>query len=427
MVHLPHTDPAIAGHIAAELTRQRAQLVMIPSENYVSPAVLEASGSVLCNKYSEGYPGKRYYTGNEHADAIENLARDRACALFGYTHANVQPYSGSPANQAICFALLNPGDTLMGMHLLYGGHLTHGWGVNFSGVYYRSVQYTTDAAGWLDYDAIAAQVRETRPKLLFCGATAYPRVLDFARLAAIAHDVGAFLVADVSHIAGLIVAGVHPSPAGHADVVMMTTHKTLRGPRGAIILANGNPSNPLKRVERTAENIPTLIDRAVFPGLQGGPHDQQTAAIAVALHEAATPAFARYGAQVVANARALADTLLAEGCTLITGGTDNHLILMDVTTLGITGRAAAAALYNVGISVNANSIPNDARKPFDPSGIRLGTPALTTRGMNEHDMHAIGKSIAAILRKPDDDAIAREARDLVQTLSTAHPIYGDIA
>ncbi|MDO8425270.1 MAG: serine hydroxymethyltransferase [bacterium] len=424
---LQQRDPEVAAHVTAELQRQREQLVMIPSENYVSPAVLAATGSVLTNKYSEGYPGKRYYTGNEHVDAIEQLARVRAQKLFGYSHANVQPYSGSPANHAICFALLNPGETLMGMHLLYGGHLTHGWGVNFSGTYYHAVQYTTNADGWLDYDAIAELARAERPKLIFCGGTAYPRTIDFARLGEIARSVDAFLVADVSHIAGLIAAGVHPSPAGHADVMMTTTHKTLRGPRGAVILCSGEPSNPLKSAPRTRENLPTLIDRAVFPGLQGGPHDHQTAAIAVALGEASTPAFTTYGRQIVANARALAETLLAEGCTLITGGTDNHLLLLDVTPHGTTGRLAAEALSRAGISVNANSIPHDPRKPFDPSGIRIGTPALTTRGFNENDMRTVGNAIAAVLKTPTDNVTIERTRQTVRELCAAHPLYAELA
>ncbi|MFH1429900.1 MAG: serine hydroxymethyltransferase [Candidatus Uhrbacteria bacterium] len=423
MIRLQRTDPTVADLIGKELQRQQEQLVMIPSENYTPRSVLEAMGSVLANKYSEGYPGKRYYTGNENADAIERLAQERAKALFDFEHANVQPYSGSPANQAICFALLEPGEKLMGMHLLYGGHLTHGWKVNFSGTYYTPVQYTTNAAGWLDYDAIAEQVRAERPKVLFCGATAYPRTIDFAAFASMARSVGAFLVADVSHIAGLIAAGAHPSPAGYADVMMTTTHKTLRGPRGAIICCDGTTSNPLKKVERTKENLPTLIDRAVFPGLQGGPHDNQTAGIAVALLLASTPAFAAYGEQVVTNAKALAKTLIERGCSLVTGGTDNHLILIDVTSMDTTGREAADALYRAGISTNANSIPNDPRKPFDPSGIRLGTPALTTRGFGEEDMHVVGELIASILREPNNDSVISTAGARVKELTAAHPIY----
>ena len=426
MRHLHATDPEIGSLLDHELARQQQTLVMIPSENYVSPAVLDAAGSVLTNKYSEGYPGKRYYTGNEWVDGVETLARERAKRLFGVSHANVQPYSGSPANQAVCFAILAPGEKLMGMHLLYGGHLTHGWKVNFSGVYYTAVQYTTNAEGWLDYDALAAQVVAERPKLLFCGATAYPRQLDFAAFARIAKSVDAYLVADISHIAGLIVGGAHPSPVGYADVITTTTHKTLRGPRGAMILCNGNPSNPLKPPERTRENLPSLIDRAVFPGLQGGPHDHQTAAIAVTLHEAAQPSFREYAHRVIANAKVLAETLVAEGGKLSTGGTDNHLILMDVTPFGTTGSQAAEALYRAGISVNANAIPNDPRKPFDPSGIRLGTPALTTRGCTETEMRIIGKCIADVLRDPTSVTVSDRVRTTVVEICAAHPIYASL-
>ncbi|MDO8599772.1 MAG: serine hydroxymethyltransferase [bacterium] len=421
---LEHTDPDLAALLAGELRRQQDTLVMIASENFVSPAVLEASGSVLTNKYSEGYPGKRYYTGNAWADRVENLARERAKALFGVGHANVQPYSGSPANLAVCFALLNPGDKLMGLHLSYGGHLTHGWKVSASGVYYTAVPYTTDTEGRLDYDAIADIARQERPKLIFCGATAYPRIIDFARFAAIAKEIDAFLVADISHIAGLVAGGAHPSPVGHADVITTTTHKTLRGPRGAMILCNGEPSEPLKPPpSRTREYLPSLIDRAVFPGLQGGPHDHQTAAIAVALREASTPEFKDYARRIVENARALADALTESGGRLVTGGTDNHLILMDVTTFGTTGKIAAEALERAGISTNMNAIPNDPRKPFDPSGIRLGTAALTTRGFTSDDMRIVGKAIADVLRNTTDDAVAERVRTTVRELTAAHPLY----
>jgi glycine hydroxymethyltransferase len=420
------TDPDVAKLLGQELDRQQHTLVMIPSENFVSPAVLAASGSVAMNKYSEGYPGKRYYTGNEWIDSVEDLARDRAKSLFGTSHANVQPYSGSPANQAICMALLEPGELLMGFHLLHGGHLTHGWGVNFSGHYYRSTQYTTNEQGWLDYDAVATQAKRDTPRLIFCGATAYPRTIDFSAMASIARDVDAFLVADISHLAGLVVGGAHPSPVGHADVIMTTTHKTLRGPRGAMILCDGNPSNPLRKVERTRENLPTLIDRAVFPGLQGGPHDSQTAAIAVALHEAAKPEFSTYAHAVVRNAHVLAASLMEEGCSLITDGTDNHLMLVDVTPLGTTGRQAATALERAGISVNANSVPHDPRKPFDPSGIRLGTPALTTRGFSENDFRTIGQLIADIIRTPENASVIDRARTIVRELCTANPLYTEM-
>lgn len=422
MKHLKKTDKKIYELIQAETTRQNNGLEMIPSENHTSPAVLEALGSRLTDKYSEGYPGKRYYGGCEYVDQIENLARERAKKLFGFTHANVQAYSGSPANQAVCFALLNPGEKLIGMNLLYGGHLTHGWKVNFSGVYYQAVQYPTGKDGWLDYDLIAKMAREEKPKLIFVGATAYPRQFDFAKLKEIAQQVDAFLVADISHIAGLIVAGVHPSPAGQADVIMTTTHKTLRGPRGAIILTNGLPSNPLKPCEKTRENLPSLIDRAVFPGLQGGPHNHQTAAIAVALKEAATPEFKRYGEQIIKNSQTLAETLAKNGLKLITGGTDNHLILADVTPLGITGKIAETALGKAGITVNKNSIPFDSRKPFDPSGIRLGTPALTTRGMKETEMKIIGEMIVKILKNPEDESLIATIREGVEEFGKKFPI-----
>jgi len=424
MSHLSQFDPEIANAIESELIRQRQVLEMIPSENFTSEAVLEAMGSVLTNKYSEGYPGKRYYGGNEYIDQIENLARDRAKALFGVSHANVQSYSGSPANQAVCFGLVSPGDKIMGLHLFYGGHLTHGWNVNFSGVYYTSVQYVTGRDGYIDYDALAKQVSEEKPKLIFVGATAYPRKFDFSTLAQIAKSVDAYLVADISHIAGLVISEDHPSPVGHADVITTTTHKTLRGPRGAIILCNGESSEPLKAPpERSRKYLPTMIDRAVFPGLQGGPHNHQTAAIAVALKEAATPEFKEYGHQVMRNAKALAQALLDEGIALITGGTDNHLILADLTPLNIGGKQAQNVLDEVGITLNKNMIPFDTRKPFDPSGIRLGTPALTTRGFNEEDMRVIGKIIGEVLKDSTNETIKNKARDTVRELTEKHPLY----
>ena len=399
---------------------------MIPSENFVSENVLAALGSIGTNKYSEGFPGKRYYGGNEFIDVVEVLAIERAKKLFGTTHANVQPYSGSPANQAVCMALLDPGDKLMGLNLLYGGHLTHGWAVNFSGHYYKAIQYLTKPDGWLDYDALEAQVKHERPKLIFVGATAYPRIFDFERLGKIAHAVDAYLVADIAHIAGLIIAGAHPSPTGHADVITTTTHKTLRGPRGAMILCSGNPSNPLKAAERTRENLPTLIDRAVFPGLQGGPHNHQTAAIAVCLKEAATAEFKIYGQQIVKNAKALAESLTEEGFQLVTGGTDNHLILMDVASKGVGGKQAEAALGRAGVTVNKNTVPNDQRKPYDPSGIRLGTPALTTRGFTETEMHAIGALIARVLADPENASVADAVKKEVRAMTDSHPLYPNL-
>lgn len=427
MKMLSQFDPEIAGSISRELSRQQTGLEMIPSENFVSPAVLEALGSVLTNKYSEGYPGKRYYGGNEFVDEIENLARERAKKLFGVSHANVQPYSGSPANQATCFALLEPGDKLMGLHLTYGGHLTHGWKVNFSGRYYQAVQYVTGKDGWLDYDALAKHVADERPRLLFVGATAYPRIFDWATLSTIAKSVEAYLVADISHIAGLVVGGAHPSPVGFADVITTTTHKTLRGPRGAMILCNGESSEPMKPPpEKSRKYLPTMIDRAVFPGLQGGPHNHQTAAIAVALKEAAEPSFKDYAVQIVKNSKALAERLLEHGFTLVTGGTDNHLLLVDLTNKNIGGAAAETALDRAGITVNKNTIPNDPRKPYDPSGIRLGTPALTSRGMKEDAMRQVADWINAAISAHDAPDDLSRIRASILEFTKQYPLYPDL-
>jgi glycine hydroxymethyltransferase len=424
---LAERDSEIRDIILKELDRRRTGLDMIPSENITSVGVLDALGSILTDKYAEGYPGKRYYGGNQFIDQIEELARERAKALFGVTHANVQPYSGSPANQAVYMALCNPGDTVMGLSLSYGGHLTHGLKVNFSGVYYNPVNYITTPDGWIDYDAIQKLAEEHKPKMLICGTTAYSRTIDFPRMAAIANSVDAFLLADISHIAGLVAGGVHASPVGHADVVTTTTHKTLRGPRGAMILCNGLPSNPLKAPERTRENIPSLVDRAVFPGLQGGPHNHQTAAIAVALKEAASPAFKIYAAQVVANARALAGALIEKGCTIVTGGTDTHLMIMDVTSFGISGGEAELALGKAGITVNKNTIPNDPRKPFDPSGIRFGTPSLTSRGMKEAEILEVAEYMHAALTHAGDDAFLADIQKKVETLATKFKPYPELA
>lgn len=427
MNHLFPADPAVAKALEGELNRERDGLEMIPSENFVSPAVLEALGSIGTNKYSEGYPGGRYYGGCEFVDAIENLARDRAKALFNVTHANVQPASGCAANIAVMFALLDPGDTLMGMSLAFGGHMTHGLPVNFSGKYYTSVQYTSDANGFMDFDQMAAMAKEHRPKLIIVGATAYPRIIDWKKAREIADSVGAFLLADVSHISGLIISGDHPSPAGIADVITTTTHKTLRGPRGAMILCNGNPSTPLKAAERTRENLPTLIDRAIIPGLQGGPHNHQTAAIAVALNEAARPDFTEYGHQVMKNAKALAAALTARGYALVTGGTDNHLMVVDLTNNGVSGKEAQVALDAAGITVNKNTVPFDPRKPFDPSGIRLGTPALTTRGMREADMERIAGWIdAAILARTNADRLSTIRKE-IHDFTAQFPLYAGLS
>jgi glycine hydroxymethyltransferase len=373
MASLRETDPQIAELISAEERRQREKIRLIPSENYTSKAVLEACGTVLQNKYSEGYPGKRYYEGQQYIDQIEQLAIDRAKALFGVDHANVQPYSGSPANLAVYLAFCKPGDTIMGMGLPAGGHLTHGWNVSITGKFFRSVAYgVKKETGRVDLDEVRELAKKERPKLLWCGGTAIPRTIDFAGFKSIADEVGAILVADIAHIAGLVAGGAHPSPAGHADVVSTTTHKTLRGPRGGMLMCKAQHAS--------------AIDKAVFPGLQGGPHNQTTAGIAVALKEASTPDFKRYADQIVTNSRALAEELLARGYDLVSGGTDNHLILIDLTNKGVPGKKAAQALDRAGLVLNYNTVPFDPRKPFDPSGVRLGTPSVTSRGMGAAEM-----------------------------------------
>ncbi len=386
------SDPKIARLISLESKRQRDVLEMIPSENYASRSVREALGSILTNKYSEGYPHKRYYQGNRYIDEIEDLAIERAKNLFGVPHANIQPYSGSPANSAAYMALLSPGDTIMGLKLTAGGHLTHGHpSVTFSGTFYRSVQYDVDKNGFIDMDYVADLAKKEKPKMIVVGTTAYPRIFDWKAWRKIADSVGAYFLADISHIAGLIVGGVHPNPAPYADILMATTHKTLRGPRGALLMVTGfNPVN----VE-----IADKIDKAVFPGLQGGPHDNVTAAIAVCLHEAAQPSFKRYAKQIVSNANVLADTLQRQGCTLSTGGTDNHLMVVDLRPQGVIGNIVAEALEVAGIVVNRNSVPHDPNPPFYPSGIRLGTPAITTRGMKEKEMKQIGEWIVLVIKE----------------------------
>jgi len=411
--HVASTDPEIADLIEAEARRQFEKLRMIPSENYVSAAVLEASGSVLTNKYSEGYAGRRYYEGQQFIDPIELLAVQRARDLFGVDHANVQPYSGSPANLAVYLAFLSPGDTMMGMALPMGGHLTHGWPVSVTGKWFHAVQYGVRAdTGRVDFDEVRDLALRERPKIIYCGGTAIPRTIDFAAFASIAADSGAILVADVAHIAGLIAGGAHPTPVGHAGVITTTTHKTLRGPRGAMIMC---------RAEHAS-----AIDKAVFPGLQGGPHNHTTAAIAVALKEAATEEFSRYAHQVVANSKALAATLLERGYSLVSGGTDNHLILMDLTPQGIGGKPAARALDRAGIEVNYNTVPFDPRKPFDPSGIRIGTPSITTRGLTEQHMPQVAawmdEAITAAT-KEDEQVIERVAGQ-VRELLAAFPMPG---
>ncbi|HEY8393355.1 MAG TPA: serine hydroxymethyltransferase [Thermaerobacter sp.] len=405
---LAATDPEILHWIRQEHRRQVETLELIASENFTSAAVLEAMGSVLTNKYAEGYPGRRYYGGCEFVDQVEELARQRACALFGAEHANVQPHSGAQANMAVYFATLEPGDTILGMNLAHGGHLTHGSPVNFSGRLYRVVAYGVDReTERIDYDEVARLARQHRPKLIVVGASAYPRVIDFARFRAIADEVGAKVMVDMAHIAGLIAGGVHPNPVPYAEFVTSTTHKTLRGPRGGFVLCRASEAKAL--------------DKAVFPGMQGGPLMHVIAAKAVCFHEAAQPAFREYARQVVANARALAETLAAEGLRLVSGGTDNHLMLVDLRPLGVTGREAEQVLERVGITVNKNAIPFDPQPPMVTSGIRLGTPALTTRGMREGEMREIGRLIAAALRHRDDPAELKRLRQRVLELSAAFP------
>lgn len=423
---LSQADPETHKLIVAELERQRNGLEMIPSESYVSPAVLRAMGSIFTDKYSEGYPNKRYYGGQENTDKIETLAIERAKKLFGVSHANVQPYSGSPANMAVYFGLLNPGDTIMGMDLRHGGHLTHGWKVNFSSKYYKSVPYGTTKEGYIDFDQVRNIAKKEKPKLIWAGATAYPRKYDYAAFAEIAKEVDAFFAADIAHVIGLIIAGVHPSPVGHADVITSTTHKTLRGPRAGIILCNGNPSEPLKSdPEIKKENIPTLIDRAVFPGLQGGPHEHIIAGIAVALKEASTEEFKKNNKMIIKTNKLLAETLLQNGFNLVTGGTDNHLILMDVTNKNLTGKDAEEALDKIGISVNKNAVPHDPRPAYSPSGIRLGTPCAAIRGMEEEEIKIIGKSISETLNNPRSEEVINKNKKIINELCLSFPLYPD--
>lgn len=415
-------DTEIARWIKAEERRQVEGLEMIPSENHTSGDVLEALGTRLTDKYSEGYPGMRYYGGCEVVDEVENLARDRAKELFGCSHANVQPHSGCPANLAAYYALLDPGDTLMGLSLTHGGHMTHGLKLNFSSTFYNSVQYHAGKDGYIDIDEMFKLAKEHNPKLIITGGSAYPRMYEWAKYKEVADSVGAYLLADMSHVAGLVAGGVYPTPIGIADVVTTTTHKTLRGPRGAMILANGLPSNPLKKPERTRENIPSLIDRAVIPGLQGGPHNHQTAGIAIALKEALRPSFKVYARQVMTNAQVLAEELLARDFTLVTGGTDSHLLLIDMTSKSISGKDAEKALGKAGITVNKNTVPHDPRSPFDPSGIRLGTPALTTRGMKEAEMKQIAGWIDAAVKNHTDDGYLEKLNQTIKEFCQQFPL-----
>ena len=409
---LADTDPVIAGVVGHETTRQNAGLELIASENFVSAAVLEAAGSVLTNKYAEGYPGRRYYGGCEFVDVAESLAIERAVALFGADHANVQPHSGAQANMAAYFALIAPGDTVLGMNLAHGGHLTHGHHLNFSGQLYTIVPYGVRRDDQrIDYEELERLARQHTPKMIMVGASAYPRVIDFPRIRAVANEVGAVMVTDMAHIAGLVAAGVHPSPIPHSDVVTTTTHKTLRGPRGGMVLC--------REVHAKA------VNRALFPGVQGGPLMHVIAAKAVCFKEAGEPAFAEYQRQTVQNAARLGSALRDTGFRLVSGGTDNHLLLVDVFSRGITGKVAEAALGKAAITVNKNAIPFDENPPMVASGIRIGTPAITTRGMAEPEMDLIAGYIARVLAAPEDDHVAAMVRAEVETLCQRFPLYPD--
>ena len=403
-------DPEIAAAIGEELGRQRNKIELIASENFVSPAVMEAMGSVLTNKYAEGYPGHRYYGGCEYVDKVETLAIERAKKLFGAEHANVQAHSGANANTAVYFAFLQPGDTIMGMNLSQGGHLSHGSPVNISGKYYNVVPYgVTHETERIDYDEFARIAKEAQPKLIVAGASAYPRVIDFERMAEIAHSVGAIFMVDMAHIAGLVAAGLHPSPVPYADVVTTTTHKTLRGPRGGLILCK--------------EKYAKQIDKAIFPGVQGGPLMHVIAAKAVALGEALKPEFKEYAKQIIANCQALAEGLIAEGFRLVSGGTDNHLLLVDVRGQKMTGKTAEHLLDEVGVTCNKNTIPFDPESPFVTSGIRLGTAAVTTRGFKESDMKEVAAIIGLVLNNPEDAEKQAEAAQRVAALCAKYPMY----
>lgn len=418
-------DPEAYAAIAGEEARERDGLELIPSENYASQAVREAMASAFTNKYAEGYPGKRYYGGQEFTDAIETLAIERAKALFRADHANVQPLGGAAANVAAYFAWLEPGDCILGMDLAHGGHLTHGAPVTYMAKLFRFVRYGMKdvETGEIDYDEMLDVAKRERPKIVLAGFSGYPRTIDWRRVASIAEEVGAVPMADVAHIAGLIAGGVLENPLDHGFRIMTTTtHKSLRGPRGALILSKGTVSSPLRAPEKTVENLPTLIDRSVFPGFQGGPHMHQVAAKAVALREAATPAFKAYAGQVVDNARAMAEVFQKDGVRLIAGGTDNHLILADVYgSLGVSGGEAETLLDRAGITLNKNAIAGDTRKPFDPSGVRFGTPALTTRGFDADASRGLATLMLEVLRSRDDATVAR-VREQVRSLAHAHPV-----
>ena len=414
LTYLPEADPAVADALRQELARERDSVELIASENFTSPAVMEAVGSVLTNKYAEGYPRKRYYGGCEKVDIVEDLARDRACALFGANFANVQPHCGANANFGAYTALLELGDTVLGMSLDQGGHLTHGSPVNFSGRYYNFASYGVDPeTETIDYDEVERIAKEVRPKLIVGGASAYPRIIDFERMAAIAREVDAYFMVDMAHIAGLVAAGAHPSPVPHADVVTSTSHKTLRGPRGGFILSND-------------EGIAKRIDKAVFPGAQGGPLMHVIAGKAVAFGEAQQPAYKEYIARVVENARALGQGMLDGGLRLVSGGTDNHLCLVDLTAADVTGKDAEKLLEGVGLTVNKNAIPNETRSPFVTSGIRVGSAAATTRGFTADDFYEVGQLIAATVFNADNEAKLADVRAKVDALLAAHPLYPEL-
>lgn len=413
MEQLRKSDPAVLEAMELELKRQRANIELIASENIVSEAVMEAMGSVLTNKYAEGYPGKRYYGGCEDVDIVENLARDRAKELFGADHVNVQPHSGAQANMAVYLAALKPGDTVLGMNLAHGGHLTHGSPVNASGLLYNFVAYGVQEDTFLiDYDEVRKATFKHRPKMIVAGASAYPRIIDFEKLGAIANDVGALFMVDMAHIAGLVAAGLHPSPVPHAHFVTTTTHKTLRGPRGGMIMCR--------------QPWAAAIDKAVFPGSQGGPLMHVIASKAVAFGEALQPSFKTYAQNVVKNANVLAETLISEGVNIVSGGTDNHLMPLDTRNLNITGKDAEKVLDSIGITVNKNAIPFDPTSPFVTSGIRIGTPAVTSRGMDEQAMVTIGRIIANVLKNPKDEANLAESARQVAELTDQYPLYPEL-
>ncbi|WP_165055231.1 MULTISPECIES: serine hydroxymethyltransferase [unclassified Adlercreutzia] len=412
---LAQTDPEVRAALADELSRQRGSIELIASENFTSRAVMEAVGSVLTNKYAEGYPSKRYYGGCEKVDVVENLARDRACALFGAKHANVQPHSGASANFGAYLSLVEPGDAVLGMSLDHGGHLTHGSPVNFSGLLYDIASYGVDPATELiDYDEVERIAKQVCPKVLVAGASAYPRVIDFERMARIAHEVGAFLMVDMAHIAGLVATGAHPSPVPHADVVTSTSHKTLRGPRGGFILTN-------------SDELAKKIDKAIFPGAQGGPLMHVIAGKAVAFGEALTPAYAAYIDHVVENARAMGQGMADGGLRLVSGGTDNHLCLVDLTPAGVTGKDAERLLEGVGLTANKNTIPNEQRSPFVTSGIRVGSAAGTTRGLGAEDFYLVGELIARAVFNAGDPGVLAGVRAEVDGILEAHPLYPGLA